>query len=420
MDYNISLYLDKRKSSKKTNDLFPVKLRVYSSLTQSKKLYPTGKDLSIEDFDNIFSSAVKIRGKKKETKIFLQSIENKAEDIAKNLNPFTFEKFEKKLFRSKGANINVEYHYKSKIETLRSNNQFSTASNYDLSLKSLTHFIHSKFKGKIHNLNFYDVTTEWLTKYENFMINEKDRSRTTVSIYLRTLRTIFNDAISENEIKRDIYPFGKAKGKYQIPTSTSTKKSLTREQLKELFNAQPQTKEEEMAKDFWFFSYACNGMNIKDIAYLNYGNIEKDSLKYYRAKTMRTKKGNLKVITIFLNDFAKSIVEKYGNKIKTKNQIIFPIFANEDGVEKRQKKIKNFTSFVNLYFNKLAKRKGFDFKITTYWARHSFATISIQKGASMEFISEALNHSNLNVTKIYFAGFEDDVKKDFANQLMDF
>ena len=38
----------------------------------------------------------------------------------------------------------------------------------------------------------------------------------------------------------------------------------------------------------------------------------------------------------------------------------------------------------------------------------------------MEFISEALNHSDLSVTQNYFAGFEDEAKKEFANTIMDF
>jgi len=58
--------------------------------------------------------------------------------------------------------------------------------------------------------------------------------------------------------------------------------------------------------------------------------------------------------------------------------------------------------------------------ISFYYARHSFATNSLRKGASMEFISEALNHSDLSVTKNYFAGFEDEAKKEFANSIMNF
>ncbi|WP_206540699.1 tyrosine-type recombinase/integrase [Kordia jejudonensis] len=418
MQYNTSIYLDRRKSSKKINTLFPVKLRLYSNLTKKAKLYPTGIDLSITDFEEIFNSDTKVRGKKKETKILVQRIQSNAEDVAKNLNPFTFETFEKKMFRAKDASINVKYHYQNKIKALKDNKQLSTASNYDLTLKTFDSFLKLKTKTTLKKLTFYDVTVDLLNKYEKYMTNDKERSLTTVSIYLRTLRTIFNDAIRENEIKREIYPFGK--GKYQIPQTTQKKQALSKQQLAILFNAEPQTPEQEKAKDFWFFSYACNGMNMKDIALLRYENLNDDTIKYFRAKTINTKKGNLKEIRVFLNDYAKSIIEKYGHKTQTKKQVIFPIFLKDDDVAEQQRKIKNFTSFVNLHFNKLAKNNGFTFKISTYWARHSFATLSIQKGASMEFISDALNHSNLSVTKNYFAGFEDETKKEFAKNLMDF
>ncbi|REE82137.1 site-specific recombinase XerD [Lutibacter oceani] len=420
MDFRISLYLDKRKSKKNTPNLFPVKLQLYSVITKKQKFFGTGIDLSKDDFEDIFNSDKSVRGKKNEIKVFLQNILSRANKVAMDLSPFSFESFEKKMFRRKGASINIQYHYNNKIDVLTKNDQISTASNYRLSLKSLNNFLIAKSKGNIKNLTFYDITTDWLNKYESYMIKDVDKSRTTVSMYLRALRTIFNDAINENEIKRETYPFGKGKGKYQIPTSTGTKKALSREQLKILFNANTITPEEERAKDFWFFSYACSGMNIKDIALLKYKNIDDGNIRYYRAKTINTKKGNLKEINVPLNDYARGVILKYGNEHKNPDQVIFPILLNEDDALKQRRKVKNFTSLINLHFNKVAKREGFEFKISSYWARHSFATVSIQKGASMEFISEALNHSSLSVTKNYFAGFEDKDKKEFADKLMDF
>lgn len=420
MQFITSLYLDKRISSRKINQLYPVKLRVYSTLTKKTKLYPTGVDLSIKEFDAIFNSGFKVRGKNKEIKTRLSFIENKADSIARDLQPFTFDLFERKMFRNKSASINLTYHYNKKIQLLKNNSQLSTASNYDLSLKSLSRFVEKKNKGVIKNLTFYDINLEWLNEYESFMTNEEDKSLTTVSFYLRALRTIFNEAINENDIKQELYPFGKGNNKYQIPSTSNRKKALSSSQLSILFKAIPITNEQEIAKDYWFFSYACNGMNIKDILLLRYENLKDDSLLYHRSKTINTKKGNLKEIKVFLNEYSKNIIEKYGNSKKFDKEFIFPIISVTDDVAEQQRKIKNFTSFINLHFNKLAKNEGFEFKISTYWARHSFATVSIQKGASMEFISEALNHSNLNVTKNYFAGFEDETKKDFASTLMDF
>jgi len=420
MDFKTSLYLDTRKSKKNTSDLFPVKLQIYSTITKKQKFYPTGVDLQKDVFDDIFNTEKNVRGEKNELKIYLQSIVSRANEVAKNIDNFTFEVFEKKMFRSKDANISIEYHYKNKIKTLKSFDQISTASNYDSSLKSLGTFLDSNSKSKIQNLTFYDITSGWLNKYESFMINDKDKSRTTVSMYLRALRTIFNDAINENEIKQETYPFGKGKGKYQIPTTTGKKKALTLQQLKILYEAKTETPEQEKAKDFWFFSYACNGMNIKDIALLKYKNIDGDRIKYYRAKTINTKKGNLKEINIFINEYSRSIINKYQDVNTKPDQIVFPIVKNTDDATEQKRKIKNFVSLINLHFNKIAKREGIAFKISSYWARHSFATVSIQKGASMEFISEALNHSSLNVTKGYFAGFEDETKKEFSKNIMNF
>ena len=161
-------------------------------------------------------------------------------------------------------------------------------------------------------------------------------------------------------------------------------------------------------------------MNMKDLILLKWENVHDDRITYFRKKTITTKKTNLKEITVFLNDFSKSILDKYGDKTKSINDYVFNILNPHDSAIEEDKKVKNFISHINHFFDKYARSLGFDFKISTYWARHSFATISIQKGASMEFISEALNHSNLNVTKQYFSGFEEEAKKEFANALMNF
>ncbi|MDD4156439.1 MAG: tyrosine-type recombinase/integrase [Candidatus Cloacimonetes bacterium] len=81
--------------------------------------------------------------------------------------------------------------------------------------------------------------------------------------------------------------------------------------------------------------------------------------------------------------------------------------------------MKNFIRLINQHFTNFANNNGISDTISTYWARHSFATNAIRSGASMEFVSEALSHSNLKTTQNYFAGFADEAKKDISNKLMD-
>jgi site-specific recombinase XerD len=82
--------------------------------------------------------------------------------------------------------------------------------------------------------------------------------------------------------------------------------------------------------------------------------------------------------------------------------------------------VKTFTRFINQNFLKLAKQIGINEQISTYWARHSFATRAINNGASLEFIGDALGHSDTKTTIGYFAGFESEAKKQFSQSLMDF
>jgi site-specific recombinase XerD len=195
---------------------------------------------------------------------------------------------------------------------------------------------------------------------------------------------------------------------------------LDNDQLKSLYSSIPQTSEQEKAKDFWFFSYAANGMNIKDIALLKYKNIHDSYIVFYRAKICQTSKSDLKPTKVYLNDYLRSIIEQYGIKPEIPESYIFGIIDPYLTPLQKQIQIKNFTRFINQHIKKLALNVGLAHDISTYWARHSFATNSIRNGASMEYIQESLGHNSLKTTQQYFAGFDNDTKKEFGEKLMDF
>ncbi|NQU84954.1 MAG: phage integrase SAM-like domain-containing protein, partial [Mariniphaga sp.] len=256
MKADISIILDTRREKK--DETYPVKLRVYSSFLQKAKIYSTGYDMTKRKFESVWQTE-KPRKIHQDERNYLDAIRVNAVDAAKNTDPFTFELFEKKLYRRKGDSKNVIYHYNQRIKYFIDLKRFGTAETYDLSLKSILKFIEEVKGTKPTNLPFNNITSSFLQKYENFML-EKGKSETTVSMYVRSLRAVFNHAIRENEISEDIYPFGK--NKYEIPVGGAVKKALSKNQIKILFNAKPLTPEQEKAKDFWFFSFICSGMNI--------------------------------------------------------------------------------------------------------------------------------------------------------------
>jgi len=389
---------------------------VYTSLPQKRKYYGTTFDFTEDEFDSIWKSK-KPRKEHKELRRQLFAIETKAESVAEKLNQFTFEQFEKQLYRKEGDGIKIKYHYALLIKDFIHNKQLGTANTYQLAEKSIIRFLEHNNK-HYNTLTFYDTTPELLQKYENFMVETNNRSYTTVSMYLRTLRAIFNKAIDEKEIEKDHYPFGKRK--YQVPNSNNVKKALNKNELKALYNAKPINTEQQKAKDFWFFSYSCNGMNIKDIALLRYKDIENNKIEFFRAKTRITSKGNLKPITAYLNQFTQSVIDKYGSENKSPNQFIFEIIDDDNTAEQKQKGIKNFTRFINQHLKKLCKANELPDNISTYWARHSFASNFVLNGATIVDAMESLGHSNIQTTQNYLSSFDSDTKKELANSLMNF
>ncbi len=259
-EYHISIVLDKRR--KKQNGKFPVKLRVFTPSPRVQKLYSINFDMTEVEFANVWET-LKPKREHKEIKLKLQSIEIKAIEIAENLKYFTFESFENSWFnKSSVLKNNINSYYDEAIEQYKINNQIGTAVNYEYSIKSLMVYNEQK------SLNFQDVTVQWLKGYERFMIDTMEKSQTTVGIYLRPLRAIFNKAKEDRIINAELYPFGKRK--YSIPAPNNVKKALSPEHLKLLFESVPVSIDQQKAKDFWFFSYFGNGMNIKDIANLRY------------------------------------------------------------------------------------------------------------------------------------------------------
>lgn len=401
------IYLDTRRE--KENGKYPLKLRVFRKQPRKQKLYNLGYEFTKAEFKSIWQT-IKPRSEFKAIRNELLSIEAKANEITNDLKPFGFDDFERAFFNKTVAADTVNYFYAKTIENLRLNNRVGTASNYELSLKALLNF-HLK-----DTLYFDEVTPQFLKDFEQWATNAKGYSLTTVGIYLRPLRAIFNNAIEAKIIETDIYPFSKRK--YTIPAPRGVKKALTKESLSILFRAEPQTPEQARAKAFWFFSYSCNGMNFKDILNLKFKNIDGNTLTFYRAKTAKTNSQQTPV-KVHLSDFAIKVINEYGNKNKSPESYVFNILEPHQTAQQKHNKISSFIRSTNQHFLKFAKANGITENVSTYWARHSFATNAIRNGASMEFVSEALSHSNLNTTKAYFAGFADEKKREIINQLMD-
>ena len=388
---------------------YPIKLRVTYNRTQ--KYYPTQFNATKADFEKYMTRVPK--GKEKQIRMALDSIEQKATSVIAELELFDFDQFQRKFYKNEQLRVDVYAYYDLAINEYKQNGQIGTASNYTCSKNSL-----KAFKDK---LAFWEITPEFLRSYERKLIADK-KSISTVGIYLRPLKAIINRATEDGTLPKDYnYPFGsKTALKYQIPTSKNTKKALDIDEVKALFDYKAESNSwEEKALDFWKFSYMANGMNMKDISLLKRGDIKEGFIEFVRAKTVNTNRTVIP-IKVYLTDELKAIIAKHGKKNRGPKTLIFPIIRQTDTLENQAADLKQFIKMLNKYTRKITSAIGIEKDCTTYTARHTTATILKRSGADIQQISEALGHSSISTTRAYLGSFEDGSKKEMAKLLTAF
>lgn len=407
-----AMILDTRRA--KNDGKYPVKLRVTFERKQKYypiKLSPTEDKLSLTKKE--FEEATKPKPSKnyKELSHKLRFIETSARNLIDNLPLFSFQIFDKKFGSdySKANKNNVYTAYQHYIDTLNQDGRASTAYLYKCGLNS--------FKSYQDELSFHEITPEFLKEYQKWMLSEGN-SYTTIGIYTRQLRALFNEAVASGNINKDLYPFGRRK--YEIPTGRNVKKALPISDIEKIYSYDPQTKSEEKYRDLWLFSYFANGMNIKDIIQLKYKDIHNNQIVFNRAKTINTSRKNPKPVVAALIPEIVTIIDKWGSTPRTPENFVFPYLIDGLSAEREVEIKRQLIKQINKYIRSIAKKVGIEKDVTTYTARHSFATVLKRSGAPVEFISESLGHKDIRTTEDYLDSFEDDVKKQYASYLTNF
>jgi integrase/recombinase XerD len=273
-----------------------------------------------------------------------------------------------------------------------------------------------KFTEKQH-LKFRDIDKKFLTRYETWML-DNESSRTTVGIYLRAYRHLAKIALKKGFITPEQYPFGE--DKYIIPTGANVKKALNLKAIQKIFTYHPENEAQAKARAYWSFIYLCNGINVKDLCLLKYMNIHQKMIVFERAKTARSNKDKPDIIKASLLPQMEDIIRLWGNTDKNPGNYIFPCLTPGLTAKRERELIKYQTKNINKQMKKIAGKLKIGTNLTTYVARHSFATVLKRSGASTEFIQEALGHAQPGTTQSYLDSFEDEKKQEMAKALTAF
>lgn len=294
--------------------------------------------------------------------------------------------------------------FETVIEELRQEKRIGTAQSYGNALSSILKFRKNKA------LSFPDVDLKFLKKYEQHLKNQ-DLSVNTIGIYMRSLRTMYNRAIKEGLVKREDYPFIH----YKIPAKAGRKKALAQEGIRRIYQyaAVPSTPQ-WYAKNYFLFSYLTQGMNFSDMAQLRYSNIIEGRICYERQKTSRTVR-EIKSFSIKINDKLADLIDQLKAEPNHPDDYLFPILQKGLAAEKEKTKIRQFIKTTNKWLERIGEELGFPQKLTTYVARHSYATVLKRNGNPTSLIKESLGHQSEKTTQIYLDSFEESVL-DEANE----
>jgi integrase len=319
---------------------------------------------------------------------------------------FSFDALNTRL--GKCVNDTLNSAFKAKIDSLVEVGAIGNSITYSCAFRHLEKYAGTK-------IPFDYITVDWLKKYEKTMLVE-GKSYTTISMYIRSMRVLFNDAKNAGVIKEAQYPFGK--GKFEIPTGKGRKMALNLQQIKQIITYTDGSEATEQYRDLWFFSYLCNGINVNDMLKLKYANIDCDEIHFYRSKTLHTTKEK-KEIEVLLTPEMNKIIEKWGNPDKNPDNYVFPFLTGNETPIEQKKRIQDITRRINKRMKKIGDRLGIP-GISTYTARHSYATVLKRSGANIAYISESLGHADLKTTENYLASFEREEREKNAKLLTNF
>lgn len=284
------------------------------------------------------------------------------------------------------------------VDVLKAENRYGYARNLNELRATIQHF------RKTLDFYFSDIDLRWLRDYELYLRSRGNKANT-IGIRMRALRMLYNRAIADNVVKRDNYPFNDFKvSEFHEQTM---KRAISKEDIKRIIDLDLRTVTTyhspylSLGRDLFLFSYLSCGINLTDMARIRYCDIFDGRLSYHRQKTG-------KLISFQLQPMALEIIDKYREPDARQDDYVFPILDRKvhKTEEQKRERIHKAMKATNRALKRIGEKLGIPIDLTTYVARHSYATVLKRSGVSTAIISESLGHSSEKVTQIYLDSFE--------------
>lgn len=281
------------------------------------------------------------------------------------------------------------------IQNLRDTGHARIAETYQSALNSFL-----LFYTDADDILFDEINSELMMRYQRYL-KDKGLTLNSISFYMRNLRAVYNRAI-EKGLCTQQYPF---KHVYTGIAKT-TKRALPLKTLREIRNLDLRLDPKmDWARDLFLFSFYTRGMSFIDMAYLQKTDLQNGVLTYHRQKTGQQ-------LHIKWEKPMQDIIDKYN----TQNSAYLLPIIQMNGINERRQYL-SAVHLANEKLKRIGKLLNLPAPLTTYVARHAWASIAKSQNISLSVISEAMGHDSERTTRIYLATL-DTSSVDNANKLI--
>ena len=240
-------------------------------------------------------------------------------------------------------------------------------------------------------------TPERLKEYEDWLVGQQS-SPNTISTYMRTLQAVYNRWMSPGiegynpVLFKDVY----------TKVESRTKRALTAEQMEQLRNTDFSvlTLRQQQVLTYFLLMFMLRGMPFIDLAHLRKSDLRNRRITYRRHKT-----GKLMVVDVPPD--AMRLLQKYRDK--TDSEYLFPLLHGGLFMEEHHHRYQETLRHFNRELARLMKQLLPGVSVSSYTARHTWATLAYHSGVPVGLISQSLGHSSIRVTMTYLKPFDAEV-----------
>lgn len=298
--------------------------------------------------------------------------------------------------------LNVLTFMKEVTDGLQMGGNFGTAHVYRSSLNAIITYCGGE------DFTFNEITPEWLKGFE-IHLRKRKCSWNTVSTYMRILRAVYNRAVDNNEAEyiprlfRYVYTGTRAEHQRALETGDVEKIFAG---LILLSGVNPAM---QRARHFFILMFLMRGMPFVDLAYLRKSDLHGNVITYRRRKTGRP-------LSVTLTNEAMRIVRMYMNQ-DVHSPYLFSFLRSPEGTMEAYREYQLALRSFNRQLLILGELLGIPDRLSSYTARHTWATTAYYCEVHPGIISQAMGHSSITVTETYLKPFQNK-KIDEANKLI--